>query len=298
MPEKSLHIIILNWNGEKVIGECLDSLKKLSYSNYKITVVDNASEDSSPEMVRERFPEVELIENEENLLFAGGNNIGLRKALDGDGELFLLLNNDTEVHPDFASEMAAVLEREDAGVAGPRIYYYDDPERIWYGGGRFYPVIGVPRHHQIRKLDTGETRPRETGYVTGCAMMVRREVFREIGLLDMSYRMYCEDVDFSLRARGAGWKCWYVPASRVWHKVSSSSGGGFTPYKLKNRMVSTARLFKRHKPLWWRIALAPVHALLLVIVLIGLIFTGKWELFRAAARGMTRALKVGYFMTR
>ena len=295
MPDRKLHIIIVNWNGEKVIGECLKSLRSLDYGNFRITVVDNASTDSSPEIIRNSFPEVELIENEENLLFAGGNNIALRRALDQDGELFLLLNNDTEVDPDFATELAEVLKKPEAGIAGPKIYYYDDPRRIWYGGGGFYPLIGVPRHLNIRKLDTGrQEQPEETGYVTGCAMMVKREVFRDIGLLDVSYRMYCEDVDLCLRAKEAGWECWYAPEARVWHKVSSSSGGGFSPYKFENRIASSARLFIRHKPLWWRMAVAPVQALLLVIVVISLIFTGKWDLVRAAARGISRVLRAGY----
>lgn len=295
MPDRKLHIIIVNWNGEKVIGECLESLRSIDYSNFRITVVDNASMDSSPEIIRNSFPEVELIENEENLLFAGGNNIALRRALDQDGELFLLLNNDTEVDPDFATELAEVLKNPEAGIAGPKIYYYDDPRRIWYGGGGFYPLIGVPRHLNIRKLDTGrQEQPGETGYVTGCAMMVKREVFRDIGLLDVSYRMYCEDVDFCLRAKEAGWECWYAPEARVWHKVSSSSGGGFTPYKFENRIASNARLIIRHKPLWWRMAAAPVQALLLVIVVISLIFTGKWNLVGAAARGISRVFRAGY----
>lgn len=296
MTARPLHIIILNWNGKGVVGECLKSLGDLNYPDFRITVVDNASTDSSPEMIRKRFPEVDLIENEQNLLFAGGNNIGLRRGLEGNAELFLLLNNDTEVDPDFALKMADVFDNPEVGVAGPRIYYYDDPRRIWYGGGGFYPLTGIPRHINIRKTDTGNKElPCQTGYVTGCAMMVRREVFEKIGLLDISYRMYCEDVDFCLRAREAGWKCFYVPEARVWHKVSSSSGGGFTPYKFENRIISNAKLLVQHKPLWWRILAVPLQSLILVIILISLIFTGKWDLVRAAAKGLSGILKIGYF---
>jgi len=287
----SLHVIILNWNGEDVIEECLASLEKSEYRPMTVTVVDNASTDSSPGIIESGFPEVELIRNEENLLFAEGNNVGIREALKGEAGYILLLNNDTVVDPLFASGMIEAFAAPAAGIVGPKILYFDDPRRIWYGGGGFYPVIGVPKHENIRKPDPqGGEKITETGYVTGCAMMVKREVFEEVGLLDPSYRIYCEDVDFCLRARRAGWKCYYAPGARIWHKVSSSSGGGFTPFKLENRIVSTARLFSRHRPWWWRALVFPLHAMALLFLLVFLALSGEWSLLKSAFRGVAALL--------
>lgn len=290
MRPDTLHVVVLNWNGAGVIGPCLDSLARVRIPPLEVIVVDNGSTDGSARIVRERYPGVELIENGANLLFAGGNNVGIRRALERGARAVLLLNNDTEVDPGFAQRLLEALDDPSVGIAGPRIYYHDDPRRIWYGGGTFHPLTGVPRHRDIRRLDgPGTAGPGETGWVTGCSLLARREVFERVGLLDPSYRIYCEDVDLCLRASRAGWRIRYEPASRVWHKVSSSSGGGMTPLKLENRLASTALLFARHRPAWWRVLIAPVHAVGLAGLAAGLLLTGRWRLFAALCRGAARA---------
>jgi GT2 family glycosyltransferase len=293
VTRNELYIIVLNWNGEAVIVPCLRSLLGVTEVPLRIIVVDNASTDDSVAIVRGEFPEVEVIENERNLLFAEGNNAGLRRAFDAGGRYMLLLNNDTEVDPRFASAMLSALHSDSSvGIVGPKILYHDDPRRIWYGGGDFFPVLGVPRHQSIRRIDGSFTDGRrDTGYVTGCALLVRREVIEDIGLLDPHYVMYCEDVDFCLRARRAGWRCVYEPNAVVWHKVSASSGGGMTPYKLEHRLRSTYRLFARFKPLWWRIALIPVHSLGFLFLVIALILGGRWSLARGAFRGVIGVMR-------
>lgn len=285
-----LYAIVLNWNGEKVIASCLRSLLAARGIQIKVIVVDNASSDGSPEIVKRDFPDVELIINDRNLLFACGNNVGIERGMELGGQLFLLLNNDTEVDPDFAARMAAAMERDERiGIVGPTILYYDHPERIWYGGGDFYPVLWIPRHKNIRKpVGSVTDRGEDTAYVSGCALMVRREVFEEIGLLDPFYRIYCEDVDFCLRARSKGWRCYYEPAALVWHKVSSSSGGGLTPFKMEHRLASTYQLFKRFKPFWWRIMLFPVHAAAYIVLIVSLFATGRWGLVKGALKGALR----------
>lgn len=290
MDQRTVHVIILNWNGAEVLGPCLDSLMRVTDPPLEIIVVDNGSTDSSQNIVGEKFPGVELIENGENLLFAAGNNVGIEAALERGARYILLLNNDTEVDPDFAARMLSVFDDPETGIAGPKIFYFDDPERIWYGGGGFNRLTGVPYHHGLRRIDGSlEDRPGGTGWVTGCALMVRREVLDQVGLLDPSYRIYCEDVDLSLRVAEAGWKLQYVPSAKVWHKVSSSSGGGMTPFKLENRIASTVKLFSRHRPLWWRILLFPVHAAGFLGLSLGLLLSGRWKLLSAAMRGAVRA---------
>jgi GT2 family glycosyltransferase len=294
LKDRTLHVIVLNWNGEEVIGPCLRSLLEVEEPRLSIIVVDNASTDASCEIVRREFPEVELIVNDENLLFAEGNNVGLRHAVRRGGTFFLLLNNDTEVDPSFAARMMDALEDEDVGIVGPKILYHDDPRRIWYGGGDFYPLIWIPYHRNIRKLSGSvQEAPGETGYVSGCALLVRREVIDEIGYLDPEYTIYCEDVDFCLRARAKGWKCRYQPSAVVWHKVSSSSGGGFTPFKLENRLASTFKLFSRFRPLWWRVLLFPLHLAGFAALLLALLASGRWNLLQGALRGVRRIASGG-----
>ena len=289
MDRSKVHVIILNWNGREVLGPCLDSLMRVTDPPLEIIVVDNGSTDSSPEIVRQGFPGVDLIENDENLLFAAGNNVGIEAALERGAEFILLLNNDTEVDPGFAAEILRAFDDPSVGVAGPKIYYHDDPERIWYGGGGFNRLTGVPFHRGLRRMEGSfEDMPRETGWVTGCALMARREVFRQIGHLDPSYTIYCEDVDFCLRA-AAGWSLRYVPSAKLWHKVSSSSGGGMTPFKLENRIAGTWQLFARHRPLWWRALHFPVHAAAFLGLSLCLLLTGRWKLLLAAMRGAARA---------
>lgn len=294
MENTSLYVIILNWNGEKVIAECLDSLREVDYPHLRVLVVDNNSEDDSPQLVRDNYPDVELIENEENLLFAAGNNVGIEYALEQGANYILLLNNDTEVDADFSRHLVDALESDDKnGIGGPKILYHSDPERIWYGGGGFYPLIWIPRHLNIRKADQRQGQKRsETGYVSGCAMLIKREVIEDIGLLDSSYYIYCEDVDYCLRASLAGWKCVYEPSARVYHKVSSSSGGGLTPYKLENRIVSTFKLFGKFRSPLWRVAVFPLHFLVFLALCAVLLFRGKWRLLKASFRGAFRVLGV------
>jgi GT2 family glycosyltransferase len=287
---RTVFVIVLNWNGGSVIGPCLASLAKVADPPIETIVVDNASSDGSADIVRREAPGAELIVNARNLLFAEGNNVGLRRAIERGGELFLLLNNDTEVDPDFAARMVAALESDPkAGIVGPKIVYNDDPRRIWYGGGGFYPLLWVPRHNHIRRIDgTFPERRGETLWVSGCAMLIRREVIDSIGLLDPMYTIYCEDIDFCLRARRAGWKCLYEPAAYVRHKVSSSSGGGLTPFKLENRIASTFKLFRRFKPLWWRILMAPAQGAGFMLLALALVALGRIALLRGAMRGAAR----------
>jgi len=122
-------------------------------------------------------------------------------------------------------------------------------------------------------------------------MLVRREVFERIGLLDPSYTIYCEDVDFCLRARQAGFSCAYAPDARVLHKVSSSSGGGMTPFKLEHRLRSTARLHRRFRGRAWRLLVAPIHGAAFLLLVAGLLAAGRGRLAAAALRGAAGALR-------
>ncbi len=245
-------IIIVNWNGRDDTLACLASLKKITYRNYKIILIDNASTDGSVEAIRRDFPEVEIIENSENRRFAAANNQGIERALAAGAELVLLLNNDTEVAPDFLDEMVhAARSNPEIGMVGPKIFYYYDRQRIWFAGGEISLWKGRTAHRGLRRLDGDEwNTPCETDYITGCALLVTRGCIQKTGMLDESYFIYSEDADWCMRARRAGFKCWFVPTAHVWHKISASSGGGLTAFKAYHKVRSNFLFFKRFAR-WW-----------------------------------------------
>lgn len=255
-------IIVVNWNQRQMTLECLTSLRALTGCH--VLLVDNGSTDGSADAVRAAFPEVEVIETGANLLYAGGNNAGMTRALSAGADYVVLLNNDTLVDPESMSRLRAAMDADPrSGIAGPKILYADAPDRIWYAGGEMSFWRGEVWHRGIREVDRGQfDRPCETGYVTGCCLMIRREALERVGLLDESYRMYGEDLDLCVRVRRAGYSIRYEPAARIWHKISVSSGGHLTWSKQRRKVVSMLRFFIRHAA-WYQL---PVMAVLSPVV--------------------------------
>ena len=260
MEEPLVYVIVLNWNGKEDTLDCIESLGKVDYGNFRILVVDNASTDGSAEAVRESYPDVAVIENPENLRFSGGNNIGIAEAMSSGADYVLLLNNDTTVKANFLGRLVSAAEGDQKrGIVGAKIYYHDDMQKIWYAGGKVDFARGDISHRGIRCVDDGEFDVAgETEYVTGCCMLIGRSVIERIGGLDEEYYIYTEDVDYCYRAREAGYLCYYEPSARVWHKVSSSSGGGLTPFKVYHRVRSNFLFFSRHAR-WYHWLTIPLY---------------------------------------
>lgn len=248
MPQPLVFIIIVNWNGGNITVDCLDSLSKLSYRNVQTLVVDNASSDGSVDAIRNRFPDVMVLEMKENLRFAGGTNAGITYGLEHGGEMFLLLNNDTTVDQGFLSAMVdRITSSGEIGMVAPKIYYHGDPNRIWFAGGSISMWTGTMKHTGIRETDNGQYDIlKEIEYTTGCCVLVKREVVERVGLLDESYSMYTEDADWSMRVRRAGYTIVYEPNAKIWHKLSVSSGGHLSWFKMKNKFIGNIRFFARH----------------------------------------------------
>jgi GT2 family glycosyltransferase len=219
-------IVVLNWNGGAMTIDCIKSLQGLTYHNYLTVIVDNGSTDGSAGTIQAAFPGIRLVENGKNLGFAGGNNPGIRCALDNGADYVLLLNNDTEVDPSFLDELVKVAESDPAiGIASPKIYYYSEPDRLWFAGGVIDYWKGDTRHVGEGEIDDGRyDSVSNTGFVSGCAMLVKRKVIEDIGLLYEPMFLYYEDSDFCARARRAGYRIVMAPKARIWHKVSSTTG--------------------------------------------------------------------------
>lgn len=227
-------IILLNWNGYQDTVECLESLRGLDYPSAFIVLVDNASSDGSEERLRAICPpEVTILQSGANLGFAGGNNVGIRYALEHGADYLWLLNTDTLVDP---SALTALVRRAEAdptlGLIGSRIFYLAAPQHLWYAGGTLYPRTGMAIHEPYNVPDAPEfDQPHPTDFITGCSILARRATVERIGGLAEEYFYSYEDVDWCYQARQAGWGLYYEPESKVYHKVSASIGTA-TPKQL------------------------------------------------------------------
>ena len=213
----------------------MESLEKINYSNYKIILVDNGSQDGSIQKLKKRFgdaEEIKIIANQENLGFAGGNNVGMEYAVKEGADAVLLINNDTITDPYFLTGLVkAAEENEHAGVLGSKIYYESEPKRIWSAGGKVNWFLTKGTHIGYDEIDEGQYgETRKCAYLTGCCFLIKKEVIKKIGVLADDYFLYYEDTDYCLRARKAGWDCLYVPTSKIWHKISRSSKPGSSSY--------------------------------------------------------------------
>lgn len=251
-------IIILNWNGWQDTIECLASLARLDYSNYRIILVDNGSTDDSVLRLRQWIgakSQFEIIEAGQNLGFVGGNNLGLERGLLNGAEYCLMLNNDTTVEPDFLGKLIeARLRHKPAAIASPKIMFYGDRTKLWFAGGNYYPLIKKPFHAYYAQIDGGQlSEIKETSWVSGCCMLIKREVFEKIGFLDKDYFNNYEDVDFCARAGAAGYQIAVVPSSKIYHKFAASMGGKFSPFYTYFRTRNNLLFLKKRK---WYLALA------------------------------------------
>jgi GT2 family glycosyltransferase len=239
----SVAIVILNWNGKDNTCECLESVQKLDYRNYKVIVADNGSEDDSVLVVKHKFPNTLIIENGANLGYAEGNNRAITYAIEQDFDYVLLLNNDAIVDPHLLdSFMSVSAANPNAGVFGAKIYYLSEPQKIWFAGGKILPEL-TTSHEGFGQIDDGlaweEVRPID--YACGCALLVKAEVIKKIGVLESKFFLMWEETDFCCRARAAGFECLFVPKALVWHKISASFKGGDEGY-LQNYFMVRNRL--------------------------------------------------------
>jgi hypothetical protein len=239
-----ISIIILNWNGKNDTLECLQSVQEIDYPNFDVIVVDNGSKDDSVRAVRARFPKVAVCETGKNLGYAGGNNVGMRYALENGAEYILLLNNDTVVDSGVLKGFMQASELiPQGGIFAAKIYYYAEPTKLWYAGikrndQRFcFEHIGDGLYDDELSFNAIA----ETDYACGCCLFIPAKIVRTIGLLDEAFFLVFEETDWCYRARQNGHKCYLIPQAKVWHKVSASFGGDESPlfnyFMTRNRLL-------------------------------------------------------------
>jgi GT2 family glycosyltransferase len=216
-------VIIPNWNGAAHLPTCLDSLRRQTFRDFEIIVVDNGSTDESLDLLARDYPEVRVLALGENRGFAGACNAGIRAAR---GEFIVLLNNDTEADPRWLEEVVAAFRRHpEAGLVASKMLLFDRRD-VFHTAGDYYRVDGRPGNRGVWETDRGQYDREEYVFsACGGSAAYRRTMLDEIGLLDEDFFYSCEDVDLAWRAQLSGWRCVYAPRAVVYHKLSATGGG-------------------------------------------------------------------------
>jgi len=226
-PVPSVAVIVVNWNGTDDTLECLDSLMHMEYPRCEIIVVDNASQPSPRAVITERFPAVTYIDSGANLGYAGGNNVGMRRALARGHDYVFVLNNDTVVEADVLRKAVAVATSDPRiGVVGVKVIAFDDPGRVWVAYGQVTYRQGLVRLIGYYGQDDGTyDEQKDVEWVPGTAMLFSRRALEAVGLFDDNFFAYHEDVDWCTAARKRGFRVVFAPQPRIYHKGHQSSGG-------------------------------------------------------------------------
>jgi GT2 family glycosyltransferase len=281
-----ISIITVNYNQTEVTCQMLESLRKVSYPNLEIFVVDNASRENPQPTLNALYPEANVIVSAENLGFAGGNNLAIREAT---GKYVLFLNNDTEVEPHFLEPLVALLEKDSTiGMVSPKIIFYGTDRLIQYAGSN--PInrftgrgVGIGS----RQKDVGQFNDvRPTALIHGAAMMVPMEIIRRVALMPDLFFLYYEELDWCEMIKRAGYKIFYAGNSEIYHKESVSVGRNSpmkTFYMTRNRLVFMRRNIKGLE--FWVSFLFFTFISIPKNVLVYL-FRGEWQHLSSFVRGV------------
>lgn len=220
-------IVTVTFNSQAVLPDFFASLDRQTHTNFVLIAVDNASVDNTLALLeKHRSDRQVVIANSSNLGVAAANNQGIRAAVGAECEYVMLLNNDVTFERDMFAKLVEGLSAHTCSMTVPMMYFQDPPDRIWAAGGGFRPALGFSVYHRhAHEEDSPESkRAKRIDYTPTCSVLIRREVFAEVGLMDERYFVYCDDVDFMFRARQAGIPMFFIPDAKLWHKVNALSG--------------------------------------------------------------------------
>ena len=254
----SIAVILVNWKKYNLTSKCIDSLKKSNYKNFKIILVDNEYSEKSLIDLRNKHKELIVFKEKNNLGFAGGNNIGIRYALENDYDYIMLLNNDTEVKENFILPLVERIEKDHSlGAVQPLILNFSNKSIIWNAGGKLNKFLGLTSTRlNNNKLNSSIVFDDYTDWISGCCILIKSEILTKVGLLDEKFFNYYEDVDWSLRMKNLGYDLGFVKESIIYHHGSSSSKNKKTKegvisskihyFNIRNHIL----LLKKHKNLF------------------------------------------------
>jgi GT2 family glycosyltransferase len=286
-------VVTVTFNSAFVIRGFMNSLLKQTYAGFVLYVIDNASSDATLQLLAEYDdPRIVVVRNLTNVGAAEGNNIGIRAALKAGCASVVLINNDTVLDDDLFFQLLVGSQLHHADMVVPKILYFDAPNKIWSAGGYFSWLRGAARHFGSDRNDDGHfDQSRFVNYSPTTCMLIRKEVFALIGLLDASYFAYFEDTDFCYRAHRAGLKLVYVYPARLLHRVSSLTGrdSDFTVrYSIRNHVYYVLKNF----PSWQRLFYLPALQFHLVAKFV--LLKRKLNTFWLAERAFSEGISLFY----
>ena len=244
MPYPKVCVVVVNWNKKDYVLKLLEALRHINYDNYDIVIVDNASTDGSAEVIKRKFPEVILIQNEENLGGTGGFNTGMRYALKkGDYKYIWWLDNDAMVEKDTLVELLKVIEADEKiGIAGSMILNPEKKEYVVELGGFVNWELGIWKPNLRNKLVAEiEDEVVEVGYVAACSAIVKTDVLKKIGIMDERMFLHWDDIDLCLRCKRAGYKVVATKNSVIYHGVEKSIPPVFLYYDTRNALICMSK---------------------------------------------------------
>jgi len=247
--ENDLWVITVNWNQPELTKSCVESLLNNEVVTTNLVIVDNGSSDGSYETFLGIFPDLHIIQSSKNIGFAGGFNLGIKYALHNGAEYIYMLNNDTETPAGMLDTLMAQTHKVNADICSPAIYFADSPHKIWSVGGYFNSLLSAPfdAHRRNKPIPYKPTR-RE--FLSGCALVIHKDVFKKIGFFDEAFFLYYEDMDFIKRAHDADLDLWLIPQSKLLHKVSGSSESATSKKVVFLMEQSSWRYFRKHAKSW------------------------------------------------
>lgn len=218
-------LVIPVHNNKDDTREFLDSLKQVSYPNYKTVIIDDGSTDGTGEMIKQEYPEVILLKGDGNLWSSSATNLGIEKAIEIEAKYILIVDNDTVVHPEFISALVDTAQKNPGSIIAPKVYFYYDPKRIQSAGWKMtrlklgYVAIGRD------EIDRGQYDSQQDIDCATMGTFVSTDIVKDIGMMDAeNMPLYGADQDFVLRARERGYRIIYEPRSMIWHKSGTTAG--------------------------------------------------------------------------
>lgn len=242
MTPPKVFVLILSYNGVKWLKECLPTVMAMDYPNYETVVIDNGSSDNTQEFLREQFPQAQVVTLQPNRGYAGGFDAGLEYAAQRGADYFLIMNNDTEIHPHALTALVETAQSQDrAGFVTGKVYFHDRRNVFQSVGKKEDPITWVGAHIGYEEADTGQyDQVAERVFVDDIYTLVSRPMYEEIGGYDLQFYLHCEEFDWQLRAKKAGWKIYYTPDAKLWHHGSVTTGGIGSP--MNNFFLERSRL--------------------------------------------------------
>ena len=243
MNNPKVNILVLDWNGGNLLYDCIESILKSNYDNFRITIIDNGSNDTSISRIKKSFKNIDYILIDSNLGYSSGYNYAFNKLnKEDDSDYFFLLNNDTLLKKNTIKNLikgTCVFGPDN--IFGPKILN-ESTGNIWYGGGKLSRLTMLASHIGINKKESStKLKSMKTDFVSGCAMLLPKKIIDLLGGFNQSYEFYYEDVDLCLRAKHKGYSSFFINDSIVFHKISSSMGGRYSFLKIKHKLKSTLK---------------------------------------------------------